>query len=674
MTVFVMAMSLAGAAPLAADGSGGSARPAQPAQNGILSLGWGSLPRHAGIGTRHGSQPASAGLSVPDAEWNSASVADKTPEAPSDDEWNARRALDWLAAQQGADGGYGDVATTLVVLRALGDGGRSAADWRPPGGPSILDYLRPRVAAYADRDTVSAAQAIVALVAAGEDPATFAGAGLVRRLQAHFDPTSGLYEGRFGTGLDQAWALLALAAVHEPLPPTAVARLASAQGSSGGWAPSDGAPSDVETTVLADAALIAAGEDPNGLRLSVATSFISRAEDSFGGISRSSTCGCAPDAISTARAVPAILLLGYDPYGEGWYRPYGAPPQWLARAQRADGALALAPNGAADVRATAYAVTAWLGRPLVPLGRGAALSAGLGWLRRQQRADGGFGVAGDVSDADLTVDVLYALAAAGEDARTWHARTGATPLDYLAARPLPTTATETARLILAVQAHGSDPQAFGGNNLAQHLASFLDISQGVYGQTTLDQAWALLALAAIRTPPPPKAVDVLIQLQASDGGWGPRLGVASDTPTTALALLALAASDAAYTVRGRARAYLDARQLPFGGFGGMAGETAMSARATAAALQALTALGDNPRQAPWIQHAAPPLGSALPSHNPIEALLGLQDASGAFHPQQDFAEVDAFATAQALVALAGRAQPVRGQTLRVFLPLVSHGR
>jgi len=66
------------------------------------------------------------------------------------------------------------------------------------------------------------------------------------------------------------------------------------------------------------AALVAAGREPDSLTLAVATSFISRAEDSFGGISRSSTCGCAPDAISTARAVPAILLLGYDPYGEGW--------------------------------------------------------------------------------------------------------------------------------------------------------------------------------------------------------------------------------------------------------------------------------------------------------------------------------------------------------------------
>ncbi len=626
----------------------GAAQAAQAAQNSILRLGWGSLPRQARPGVM----------------WQSKA------EAPTDDEWNARRALDWLASIQNPDGGYGDVATTLAVLRAVADGGRSAATWQRAVGPSILTYLAPRLAAYADRDTVSAAQAIVALVAAGEDPHTFAGANLVRRLQAHFDPTAGLYEGRFGTPLDQAWALLALAAAHEPLPPTVVSRLAVAQESDGGWPPTDGAPSDVETTTLAVAALVAAGQDPASLNLRLAVSFISWSEANDGGVSRSPTCACAPDALSTTRAIPAILLLGFDPYGDGWYRPYGAPPQWLARAQRLDGAVALAPGGPPNVRATAYAVTAWMGRPLVPRGRGAALSAGLDWLRRQQRDDGGFSARGDASDTDLTVEALFALAAAGQDAHTWHAASGATPLDYLASQPLPATAANAARLSLAVQAHGGDPRAFGGHDLLQHLAAFLDASQGVYGQTTLDQAWALLALAALHLSPPPKAVEHLIALQGDDGGWAPRPGVASDTPTTALAVQALVATNGIYTVRDRARAYLTARQLPFGGFASMAGETAVSTRATVAALQALIALREDPRQSPWIQHAGPPDGSPLPSHNPIEALLALQDASGAFHPQDGFAELDAFATAQALVALAGRAQPVRGQTMRLFLPLV----
>ncbi|MFN8497465.1 MAG: prenyltransferase/squalene oxidase repeat-containing protein [Anaerolineae bacterium] len=366
----------------------------------------------------------------------------------------------------------------------------------------------------------------------------------------------------------------------------------------------------------------------------------------------------------------AVLLLGFDPLGDGWYRPNGAPTGWLARVQRADGALAVAPNPAPNVRATASAVTAWLGRPLVPLGRGAALSAGLAWLRQRQGADGGFGVGSDTSDTDLTLDALYALAAAGQDARAWRARTGATPLDFLAARPAPETAAATARLILAVQAHGAEPRAFGGADLTQRLASFLDGSGGVYGRTTADQAWALLALAALRLPPPPGAVEQLIDWQGVDGGWSPRPGVAEDTMTTALAVQALVASDAVYTVRDRARAYLLRQQNPFGGFGSMDGETATAARATAAALQALAALGENPREAPWVCHATPPVGSPLPAHDPAQALLELQDASGAFHPQAGYPELDATATAQALTALAGRAQPVRGQTPRLFLPLV----
>ncbi|MFN8475989.1 MAG: prenyltransferase/squalene oxidase repeat-containing protein [Anaerolineae bacterium] len=617
------------------------------------------------VETRHGaSLRGSTGQGAPQR------ISSVTPATQTSEEQSAGRALDWLASAQAADGGYGDVATTLAVLRAVGDGGRAAADWRRVGGPSILTYLAPRLAAYADRDTISVSQAITALVAAGEDPRTFGGINLIHHLQTHFDPTSGLYEGRSGTTLDQVSALLALAAAHEPLPPTVVGSVVDAQADDGGWPPSAGAPSDVETTSLAAAALVAAGQDPSGLNLRLAASFLSRAQDSDGGFRRSSTCGCAPDAISTARAVPAVLLLGFDPLGDGWYRPNGAPTQWLARAQRPDGAVALAPNQPLNVRATAYAVTAWLGRPLVPLGCGAAVSAGLSWLRQRQRADGGFGVAGDVSDVDLTLDTLYALAAVGEDAHTWHARSGATPLDFLAARPTPGNAAGTARLILAVQAHGADPRDFGGTDLTQRLASFLDASQGVYGQTTLDQAWSLLALAALRTTPPAGAVEHLIGWQGDNGGWAPRPGVAADTTTTALALQALAAFDAADTVRSRARAYLMAQQLASGGFVGMDGDTDTSARATAAALQALAALGEDPREAPWIQHASPADGSPLPSHNPLQALLEMQDASGGFHPQDGFPELDASATAQALVALTGRAQPVRGQTLRVFLPLV----
>ncbi|MFN8483230.1 MAG: prenyltransferase/squalene oxidase repeat-containing protein [Anaerolineae bacterium] len=618
------------------------------------------------VETRHG-----VSLPAPAAPWRGATAPSPMLAAAStDEERSAARALDWLAAAQAADGGYGDVAATLAVLRAIGDGGRSAADWRGASGPSILTYLAPRVAAYADRDTVSASQAILALAAAGEDPHAFGGTNLVQRLQAHFDPTSGLYEGRFGTTLDQVTALLALAAAHEPLPPTVTTRVAAAQADDGGWPPTPGAPSDVETTALAAATLVAAGQDPSALTLRLAASFLSRAQDSDGGFRRSSTCGCAPDAISTARAVPAVLLLGFDPLGDGWYRPNGAPTSWLARAQRADGGVALAPNLASNVRATAYAVTAWLGRPLVPLGRGAAVSAGLAWLRQRQRADGGFSAAGETSDPDLTVDALLALAAAGEDVRAWRARTGLTGLDFLAARPLPDSAAATARLILAVQAHGADPRAFGGADLTQRLASFLDASRGVYGQTTPDQAWALLALAALRQPPPPGAVERLIDWQASDGGWPPRASVASDTVTTALVLQALVASDAVYTVRSRARAYLMMQQNPFGGFGSMDGETATATRATAAALQALVALDENPRAAPWVRHATPPDNSPLPAHNPAQALLALQDVSGAFHPQAGFPEPDASATAQALLALAGRAQPLRGQTLRLYLPLL----
>lgn len=582
----------------------------------------------------------------------------------------AWRAVGWLRGRQSADGGFGDASTTVAVLHALGDAGENPSAWRSVQGVSILDYLTLRADEFAQRDAASAGRLVVALAASGQDPRAFAGFSPLSRLQAHYDPTRGVYGGSVGTPLDQAWALLALAAARETAPDGVGAKLLAWQNSDGGWSGASGK-SEVEVSALALAALATVGYGPGDPDIGWGTSFLSRSQAQTGGLTRGVGCGCQADARSTARATQAILVVDRDPLTSGWLKPGGSPPDWLRIRQADDGGVPLTPFVQPDTLTTAYAVSALLGRPLAVRGRVPATRSALAWLRPRLMPDGGFAPIGTASDPDFTLDAVFALAALGQTPADWQRPGAPTTLDYLAAHAPRSTAQTLGRLIIGVVALGGDPRRVQSADLLRRLDAFYSADTGAYGTTTLDTVWALLALAAVHRPPPDKAIAYLASRQADDGGWRARDGLPTDTVTTALALQALATAQAQPGAMARGRAYLAQRQQPDGGFAASAQATVSSTMATAAALQALALLGERADGPAWTKHALDARLSALPAWTPPRALLAWQNADGGFRLQSDFAETDPLATVLAVPALAGRWQPLAHEPRQVFLPLIT---
>ena len=581
----------------------------------------------------------------------------------------ARRAVAWLRPLQGADGGYGDMAQTAAVLQALGDAGVDVAQWRNRLGVSILDYLADRADEFAQAGPAHAGRLIVALVAAGQDPRAFGGVNLLSRLQDQFDPARGRYGGRAATVADQAWALLALAALREPAPESVVQALLAAETPDAGWGAS-GSP-DVETTALVMAALVGAGVPTDSPALQRGLGILTLAQTASGGLARTPTCRCAADTLATARAVQAILMLGGDPLGVGWRRTEGRPTDWLGARQDLDGGVARSALAYADPLSTAYAVSALLGRPLPPQGRAPATRSAVAWLDRRATPDG-FAPVGTAADIDFTLDALFALSATADPLDGWQGGDRAALLDSLAARAPRSTAAGLGRLMLGVVALGGNAHRFKGVDLLRRLDAFYAPSSGAYGETASDQAWALLALAAVHQAPPRAALDRLVSLQAADGGWRPGPNQDTDTVTTSLAIQALGTVAGDDEARARGRAYLLQRLQPDGGLSAGPGLAVSSTRATAAALQALASLGESPADPDWTRHATRLEASALPANNPFRFLLQMQNADGGFRPQPDFPETDPLATVAALAALGGRPLPVAWETLRLYLPLLAH--
>lgn len=290
---------------------------------------------------------------------------------------------------------------------------------------------------------------------------------------------------------------------------------------------------------------------------------------------------------------------------------------------------------------------------------GLAAQAALGWLRSRQQSDGSF----PGFDAGASADAIFALAAAGTDPNGVFSN-GATPVTYLgnnAAAYAAKSAAAAGKLTLAVVAAGKDPRSFGEHDLLGELARTYDAKTGRYGADITGHAYALLALAATGQPIPPQALAALGKAQLPDGGWSFDGGAASgsDTNTTALVVQALAAARARSAVLGRALAYLESQQNADGGFPYSKSSsfgTDTDANSTANVIQALVAAGVDPR-------------SLKPgASDPIDALLALQNPSGAFRYQAAQPDDNDLATAQAIPALLLKPFPLATLALPVAQP------
>ncbi len=288
----------------------------------------------------------------------------------------------------------------------------------------------------------------------------------------------------------------------------------------------------------------------------------------------------------------------------------------------------------------------------------AAAQAALSWLLPRQQENGSF----PGFDAGASADAILAIAAAGGDPNGI-IKNGNSPVSYLgtqASTYAPKSAAGAGKLTLAVIAAGKDPLNFGGQNLIQLILKTYDSKTGRYGVQTTDHAYALLGLASAGQPIPQEAIAAVGALQLPDGGWSfdgaPATG--SDTNTTSLVIQALVAANARGEALNKGLAYLKSQQNADGGF--PYSKTSQfgsdsDANSTASVIQALVAVGEDP--------------TALKQggNDPVMALMGFQNPSGALRYQKALPDDNDLATAQAIPAFYRKAFPLK----TVSLPAVT---
>lgn len=569
---------------------------------------------------------------------------------------------DWLRAQQLVNGGFTTdtyrVGITLDVALAGAAADAAPPTWRAPGGQSILDFLTIEGPTYVDRGTArELGKLIAAVVALDGTPRSFAGRDLVADLNARFDGQ------RYGEyNWDQAWAILALRAAGEPIPPAAVQSLSDDAANGGGWAVAPGLTRDVDSTGLVLQALAAAGEPPTSTVISAAVTYLHSQQNSDGGFPATRGGGATPNpsnAPSTGLAITGLIANGENPLSPAWRQSGGSPIDALLRFQSAAGGLA-GTSGDNDLQATAQSIPALMGKPYPLLGRRVAVERATAWLRLQQSPNGQFGFG-----AGSTIDALFVISALGQDPNTWRQPGGQSPLDYLAAQAdtySAAGAAQTAKLIVGLNSVGVNPMGFGGVDLPARLASF-ETSPGAYGGPTA-QAWATLALRVLAQPAQPAAATLRGQ-QRADGGWSFSPADASDTNTTALALQALTATGEPLdgTTAISATDYLRARQSLLGGFPYQTGDA--DTNSTAVVMQSIASLRAHADSLSWTTRLTATDAITLTAHTPVDWLLSQQTVSGAF---PFFGADSDFATLQVIPALLDRPLPV--VLRRLYLPLI----
>lgn len=282
----------------------------------------------------------------------------------------ARLALTYLHDLQGADGRWpalfghpaGPTADAVLAFAAAGYDPHTV---RASGSvSSAMDYLAATASDYAALSPDAAGKLALAVVAAGDDPASFGDVDLVDVVNGYYSPTVGAFAGDPGNTWHQALPILGLRAAGEDVPPTATQRLRELQQADGGWKydlnPWSPA-SDPDSTGLAMQALAAAGEPVGSAALVSATAYLRDQRNLDGGWG---------SANSTALAIQGLLAAGID----------GRDPAWLVRgrdlfavlgeAQKPDGPFTY--GAFDDAFATRQAVPALVGRtlPLSPLAPG----------------------------------------------------------------------------------------------------------------------------------------------------------------------------------------------------------------------------------------------------------------------------------------------------------------
>ncbi len=314
-------------------------------------------------------------------------------------------AMDWLRTQQNDDGGFGDpgfgnpestVSNTADAVQAIVAAGEDPNTWDKTGNTPIT-FLAANVAGLTTAGDT--AKVIMAAVAAGENPRDFGAVDLVASLEGMLGD-----DGKFGGENDfqgaHCLAILALKSVSRPIPASAVDLLKNSQIEDGTWAWSFSTAAgegDNNSAALAVMALIAAGEPADSPIIQRTIAHFQSQQNKDGGFPyiNPSAYGTDSDANSTALVLQALIAAGQDP--ATWVKgEANTPATALAGFQNDDGSFSwqLAFPGA-NFLATVQAVPALAGKtyPLATTTVGEAIAApevlpvtgadlahGFGWL------------------------------------------------------------------------------------------------------------------------------------------------------------------------------------------------------------------------------------------------------------------------------------------------------
>jgi energy-coupling factor transport system substrate-specific component len=309
---------------------------------------------------------AALALAVPGGVLNDAGAA---PQAAASSKASAEA---WLRSAQNPDGGFGtepggDSSPELTGWAVLAlEGAGSHPKSISSGGKSALTYLRSTASEVTTTGDIE--RTILALSAAGLDPARFNGRDLVRRLLARRG-SDGSWSGQVNP---TAFGVLALdAAGRRSGNSRSAAWLRANANPDGGWGFSAGASSDPDSTGAVLQALKAAGGGSAAIRGGVA--YLRANQRAGGGFAIS---GGPVNAQSTAWAVQGLLAAGQAP--SRFRRGGRSPLDYLASVQARDGHYRY--SGSSDqtpVWVTSQALLAASGRAF-PLPRVSAPGGGAG--------------------------------------------------------------------------------------------------------------------------------------------------------------------------------------------------------------------------------------------------------------------------------------------------------
>jgi hypothetical protein len=262
--------------------------------------------------------------------------------APTDSD-RATAALEYLLAAQRADGSIdGSLGETAdFVIGAAATGYDPATLQGCAGGAGALSYLAVASDAAAS-DAAKTGKTILAVVAAGGDPTSFASRDLLARLAALYQDSTGAFGD--GSTFSQSFAILAVAASGGAVPPAALVELAALQDSDGSWsygtAPVAAGQGDTNSTAIALMALDAAGvhaADAAGL------AYLSSQQLADGGFPYQNASVWGPptsDPDSDSIVLQALVAAGQDPTAPGWSKGSNDVLTQLGSSQGTDGGFA----------------------------------------------------------------------------------------------------------------------------------------------------------------------------------------------------------------------------------------------------------------------------------------------------------------------------------------------